>query len=87
MTPDFEELEVTSREAADLFGIPVERIYRWRTQKVITPARYLAGPGSPGRGSRGGTPVYRLAEIAEVVHKRHARRTKNREQTPEPTDL
>lgn len=46
---------VTARQAEDLFGIPAERIARWRNRRVVAVTGYL-----------GRYPTYRISDLREL---------------------
>lgn len=77
VTPDG-DTELTAREAADLFGLPIRTIYEWTRRRRLTPSRLLIGPGRNGH-----TPLYRLAEVADLAATRHANNPPNNPPNPQ----
>lgn len=68
LTQQLEHRLVSATEAAELFGIPADWIHKWKYRHKLMPYGAVHGPSSNAT-----VPLYRLADVAQLVADRHAR--------------
>ena len=64
-----EDRDINAKTAAELFGIPVSWIYKWRDERRLFPSQILKS-----RGRIGEEWFYRLSAVARLVAERHEQR-------------